>query len=575
MRFLLSAFLAPAFAVTAFAGPPPASRVIDDKIEALWKSKNVRPAAPSDDARFFRRLTIDIAGELPTEKDVVAFLASTDPDKRAKAIDKLLAGKDYAEHFADHWDALLMGRLTKSQLVDRRAFRDWLRTQFDKNTPWDKMVRELVTAEGYNTVSTPIKGGTETPPTDLKERHNGAVNWYLKYAQSLPDLSGAASKLFLGVQIQCAQCHDHKTEKWTQKDFRQFTAFFATTRPRPVDTGQVLGVRRVDVKETPRAFGFLAPIGKANREYSNVTPRTLNGPEVRTGERRKALADWMTDKNNPYFARAFVNRMWGYFTGTGFVQPVDDFRPSNEAVAPELLKALADDFVASGYDVKHLIRVICNSKVYQLSSKPSSVSKGAEHEYWSRYPLKPLELETFLSVLGRATGGERQIQNMLEGNEFARERFLRQFVVALGTDDMAEAKDFEETIPQALMLLNGRMTNDGTREFRGSVLAEILASTDSDEKRIERLYLHTLSRRPTAAETKHWTTFVNAPRTFVSGTGGPAGKDEKVGKAKGGFGAGFLGALNKARGAASTPKDQAYEDLFWALINSAEFLLNH
>jgi hypothetical protein len=571
MRTCLSALACILSATFASAAPPPMSRVIDEKVEAAWKAHKITPAPPADDARFFRRIHLDIAGELPQEKDVVAFLADTDPNKRSAAIDKLLAGKDYAEHFADYWDALLMGRLTKSQLVDRKAFRDWLRTQLDKNTPWDKFVRELLTAEGYNSTATPIRGGAEKAPEDLKERHNGAVNWHLKYAQALPDLSGAAGRLFLGVQIQCAQCHDHKTEKWTQKDFRQFTAFFATTRPRPVDTGQVLGIRRVELKEYPRAFGGLGPIGKNNREYTSVVPRPLDGREIATAERRRALADWMTDKKNPWFAQALVNRMWGYFTGTGFVEPVDDFRPSNEVVLPDLLKALSADFVASGYDVKHLIRVICNSKVYQLSSKPSSVGKEAEHQYWSRYPLKPLDLEVFLAVLARATGNERQIGAVLEGNEFARERFLRQFVVALGTDDMAEARDFEETIPQALMLLNGRMTNDGTRGLPRSVLGEVLTETD-DEKRIERLYLKTLSRKPTAAETKHWVSFVSAPR---AGSSAPATKaDAKVGNAKAGLGGGFLAAL-KARGGVRTPKDQAYEDLFWALINSAEFLFNH
>src|SRR4051812_28120644 len=293
---------------------------LDSQLTSAWKQAGIEPAATVDDARYLRRVYLDIAGTLPTPEKVREFLLDPSPDKRAREVDQLLDSPEYAVRWANYWNALLMGRTLESANIDQNAFKLWLRDEFAKNAKWDEIVTKLITAEGWNTDKKP--NNVDTSPSDLHERLAPAVNWFLKYWMSMPELSSATSKIFLGVQLQCAQCHDHKTEKWTQEDYRQFTAFFVKTWPTYFDKGGVLGTTRVEVNE----HMLVAPITKNNeqylasyKDYVKSTPKLLDGHAVTTwGSRRKELAKWITAKDNPYFSKAIVNRMWGLLVGHGF-----------------------------------------------------------------------------------------------------------------------------------------------------------------------------------------------------------------------------------------------------------------
>jgi hypothetical protein len=569
---------------------------IDAMLRKEWQKQKIVPAPPVDDAGYLRRIYLDITGTIPPAEAVTAFLSDRSPDKRARAVEALLNSPGYVHHWTNYWDNVLMGRQTRSPLVDRVAFRQWLAQQFATNVRWNRMVHDLITANGQNSpggnygralgVASPLlrPGSMEAEESGAgaqSQRINGAVNWTLKYMQTPADLTGAVSRIFLGVQIQCAQCHDHKTERWKQEDFRRLAACFSQARPVPIDTGQVQGIRRVELRDVPGfGRGGRRPL-RGNNEYVGSTPAALDGTDFSGSlNRRQALADWMTAPENPWFAEAIVNRMWGHFFGRGFVDPVDDFRESNPPVMPELLKRLADDFVANDYDLKHLIRTICATRAYQLSSAP--LKKGdTENLYWARYRLKPMPPETLLDSLIAAT----QLQPVIErvgGARVEQVKFAiqRQFSFLFEVDEEFEQKEFEGTIPQALLFLNSSLVNSGSSAIPGTALAEVMAMEGDDARKIESLYLRALSRKPTPAELKRWVAFVNAPREAAITETAPAqmGRERlrrlpnpprRVG------GIDPLEGAGRLMTGEQTPKQQAYEDLFWALLNSSEFHFIH
>ncbi len=604
-------------------------RRIDEMLRDAWKLHGITPAPPVDDERFLRRIHVDLTGTLPAPEKIIRFLEDRDANKRGKAIDELLASEAYATHSANYWYAILMGRTTREAFIDRGAFRDWLHQSFKDNMPWDEFVRRLVSAEGYNS-GRPRGKNAPVDPEDLKERLNPATNWYLRYFKALPELSAATSKTFLGVQIQCAQCHDHKDEKWTKQDYRQFTAFYAKSWPVYMDAGKTasfVGIFRMDLKDRPAGppvTGKAEVIYGSYKDYLDVAPKFLQGKEVAAlgANRRKELADWMTAADNPWFAKAIVNRTWARLLGRGFVEPIDDFRTSNPALLPDTLQALADDFVAHQYDVRHLLRAICQTEAYQRACAPTHKPSG-EFLLWSRYPVKPLEIEVMLEAVLGATGSGPYLDKISKGKlSLVRDSIASQFVMQMGTDDMAEVTDFDETVPKALMFLNGSLLNGATRKTPGLALHQVLESTTDDRQRIEQLYLRTLSRRPTATETDSWLKYLKEPQPVVH-TPGPAtnpitGPDaQKVSPAIANAprdadfnelvkhartGADFAALAQRMRNNAdaglyakaieawsaetplqflasqpggNTAQEQAYENLFWALVNSSEFLSNH
>jgi hypothetical protein len=531
-----------------------------------WKKAGVVPAPLADDATFHRRAWIDIVGTVPTVDATRAFLDDRSPEKRAKLVDALLASDAYASHWTNYWDDVLIGKATKSDLVDRGAFRAWLHARFVENTRWDRFATELLTATGQNGLGGAKARGPglrlgeaeEAPSEDV----NGAVNWALRYEQSPQDFGGNAARVFLGVQIQCAQCHDHKTESWKQEDFQRFSKAFFHARVDPIDRGKSMGVRRValvDAAGAPPRFAKNPDVGPIVRARATA----LDGTDLEKGkDTRKALAAWMTSRDNPWFARAFVNRTWAHFLGRGFYDPIDDMRPSNTPTAPELLDRLTADFVANGFDVKQLIRVICASEAYQLAAS-AEAKTDPENKLWGRFHLVPLGPEELLNAILRVTDVDRTAERAgIKNLDALRASLVQKYAFLFDVDEADDEPDFSGTISQALALLNGALVSQGTRAYLGSPIAELAASTGSDEEKVDALVLRVLGRRATSTERERFVRFVagHAPE--------PSSPENKTKGARD-----PLERLSRRRPA--TGKATAYEDLFWVLLNSSEFTFNH
>jgi hypothetical protein len=589
-------------AVTAAPRPPtpptpfgPAA--IDEALRAEWSREGITPASRVDDARFLRRVYLDVVGTVPPGPAVSEFMADASPDKRTRLVERLLASPAYAAYWATYWEATLVGWHTREQIVDRRALREWLEGEFTANTPWDKIVTALLTATGQNSHGGKRQEGAPGGQEETAEADsapiNGAVNWFLKYKDTPQDIAGNASRLFLGVQIQCAQCHDHKTEKWTQDDFRRFAACFARTRTEPIDHGKVVGLRRAMVVDIGRPLPRfmknpdLAPIVQAE-------PTTLDGVEVgATPDVRQALAAWVTAKDNPWFAKAIVNRMWGHFLGRGFADPIDDMRDSNPPAMPDLLARLAADFTEHHDDLKALIRTITATEVYQLAPAQGAPGGSASdgERLWARFHISPLGPNELLRSILDVTDVESLLATRHVNLDRIRFQIYQRYSFLFDLDEDFAETDFEGTVAQALTLLNGELVGGGTSGVPDGALDKILAQPGSDADKITALYVRTITRAPSASELSYWAHYVNEPHP-VETVLDPAVTAPRVGSAtaatplqkkngKPGKGNKPLGpdALARIEGRDVTfhpdSRRQAYADLFWALLNSSEFTFNH
>lgn len=489
------------------------SQLIDREIEQRLVSEKVKPSPVADDAEFLRRAYLDITGVIPSPEKAAEFLDSKDPQKRARLIDELLASPAYGRHMADIWQALLLPRNSDNRRLQSEPMGKWLEEHFNNNTPWDKFVSELISATG---------------PQDK----NGAVTFYL--ANPTPDkVTDTVSKLFLGVQLQCAQCHNHPFTHWKQTEYWGMAAFFMKVRPDNVRGAAKKG-------NTPGVIeSATAPKGKNKLpESAKIVPaRFFQGEEPALGKSepyRPVLAKWLTAPDNPFFARAMVNRMWAHFFGKGIVNPVDDMHEANAPSHPALLNALADQFVASQFDLKELIRAICNSTTYQRTSKPNKSNEG-DTVLFSHMTIKPLAPEqlydSLVSVVGagRGTpaGNRKAAQQKTNGPNNPRAQFVNFFMVEEGADPT----EYQAGIPQALRLMNSPQLASNP-----ALLGQLERSA-APEKVIERLYLATLSRRPTPAEMERSVRYV------------------------------------REQGSGDVRK--AHSDLLWALLNCSEFALNH
>lgn len=529
---------------------------VDVSLRQRWSSLGVTASPEVDDATFLRRVCLDLTGQLPSAKEVGAFLAEGGADKRQRVVVRLLASDDFSRHFTNVFDDLLMEG-ARSPLVDRSAFRKWLYNALEDGVGYDAVVREMVAGSGINTTGKRDLSGWELRgDTGLPEKVNGAVNWPLRYARQPQDLAGATARVFLGVQIQCAECHDHPTERWTQADFKRFTAAFMRTNTRRSGP-KMKGLRAVELIDQPRTNRRMTRRMRRTG-YTDAEPTALDGTSLDRTRPRRALAEWMTAADNRWFARAAVNRMWAYFLGRGFVEPVDDFRSGQPVEAEAALDALAQDFIAHGYDLRRLSRAIVSSAAYQRSATGSRAPRA-----WHRFALRPMTDTQTLDALVSATDVGPVLTEVLGDRvERVKLRLRRQFRFTFDVDEDTSDDTFTGTIPQALMLLNGPLSAAGSSALEGSTVAAALEG--DDRAGIQRLYLAALSRPPSDAEVKHWLEYLERAKT-------EGWSHEK--NRRGGGPVGQLYRRKRPRG--TGPRTEAYEDILWALLNSHEFYFIH
>ncbi|MCE9568016.1 MAG: PSD1 and planctomycete cytochrome C domain-containing protein [Planctomycetes bacterium] len=482
-------------------GVTAAAKAVDDAIEARLAKDGLKPAEQADDSEFLRRVYLDLTGVVPTAEKAVAFLDDTSPDRRARLIDELLASPEHGRFAGEQWAALLSAE--EPELRPKLAA--WLADQFNRGRGWNAVVSDLIAADGTG------------PETNFVMAH--AEN-----KQPVPEkLAGATARLFLGLQLQCAECHNHPFTEWKQTDFWALAAFYsrarmATKPPAGLSDSETPVIKLPPPKKGEPAVdlsGAVIPIGaNAGRAAGKpVRAKFLGGPEPGLdpkGPFRPALAAWITAADNPYFADATVNRVWAELFGRGLVNPVDDLSPENPASHPEVLRALADEFRASGFDRKHLIRCICNSKTYQRTSRGTDT---AGEKVYARVPVKVMAPGALYDSLVRTTGvKEVRLDVYLpsggRGGVTAKRPAREVFVRFFGTRDPdAPGTEYTHGIPQALGLLNGPTFTRPT-----PVVEQLVKDKVMPEKAVERLYLAALARRPTADETKLMTAYL-AKRT--------------------------------------------------------------
>ncbi len=505
---------------------PPSRGFVDDLVFAKLKTIGMPPSEIADDGTFIRRVTLDICGRLPTAAEMKDFMASKDANKRGALIDRLLDSPEYAEFFANKWSGLLRNQRTQPTYArGSYLFFSWIRDSIADNKPYDLFVREVVAASG-----------------DLDQ--HPPVAWYRQVKDMKQQMEDVA-QLFLGTRMQCAQCHHHPFEKWSQQDYYGFAAFFANVGRKPS------GFKDEELIYPKRGVAQATNI----RSKELVTPTSLGNPSLKLNpedDPRQALADWMSQADNPFFAHTLVNRYWKHFFNRGLVEPEDDMRETNPPVNPELLSALATSFVKSGYDMKHLIRTITNSTTYQLSAVPNE-HNAKDRQNFSRYYPKRLNAEvlydsvnTLLDVESNFAGqapGTRAVA--LPDNSYNQTTY---FLSVFGRPDSSSACECERTqeasLAQSLHLLNA--ADIQTQLSRPNGRADNLTKDSRpDDDKITDLYHIALSRDPNATEVKF------ARSHLDKKTAGKSGDEAFQGK------------------------KEAYEDILWALLNTKEFLFNH
>ncbi len=491
----------------------PETNYIDKLVGDKLRKLRIAPSGICDDEVFLRRAYLDVVGLTPTVEEYNRFMSSTDPARRSKLIDELLDRKEFSEIWVNQWAELLQIRSTNTvSYKSMFLYYNWLVERLSKNMPMDQMVQELLGASG----------GTFKNP---------ATNFYQTTTETLP-LTENVAQVFMGMRIQCAQCHNHPFDRWTQDDYYSFAAFFAQIGRKGAE----------DYRET---IVFNSGGGEVAHPVGGrvMAPKFLGGevPDVAGKDRRVVLAKWLASPRNPWFASSFANRVWSHFMGVGIVEQVDDFRVSNPASNPELLEALGKHFTDTKYDLKALVRDVCNSRTYQRATERNESNAGDERNF-AHAQIRRIKAENLLDTISQVTETKDKFQGLPTGAravQIADGQSSTYFLTTFGratreTACSCEVK-MEPTLSQALHLLNGDSVNAKIKQ--GGVIQKLLKTRKLPEERLSDLYIRCLARKPAK---------------------------EEIDK--------LLPALTKGQAADQT---QALDDLFWALLNSREFLFNH
>ena len=507
---------------------PVAKNFVDEAVFANLKLLGIPPSEVCDDATFIRRVSLDISGRLPSEEETKAFLANKSAGKRGQWIEELLRSPDYADFFAGKWTAVLKNRRDDaSDIVSNFAFHAWVRDSLLANKPYDQFVRELLAATGT------VVGN---PP----------VAWYKRVKEPKDQIEDVA-QLFLGVRMQCAQCHHHPFERWSQDDYYSLAAFFSQVGRKPSETrGEdlIFHKRGIAAAKNIKSGLSLKPAALGD-QVAAIAPD--EDPRLR-------LADWLRSPKNPFFAKALVNRYWKHFFQRGLIEPEDDIRESNPASNPELLAALEKRFIESGFDLKDLVRVITTSNAYQLSALPNKHNVGDRQNY-SRYYPRRLPAEVMLDAVDKLAGTQTDFANLPSGtravalpdNSYNNNPFLRVFGRPEG-ESVCECERIQSSsLAQSLFMINAndirqKLANQSTGR------AQRLANDKRPAKeKIEELYFAAFGRQPRPDELQTALNYLTEKRINAQGKPVDAGR------------AAF----------------ENYQDLIWALMNSKEFLFNH
>jgi hypothetical protein len=500
----------------------PTTRTIDRQVSKRWRKARITPAPPANDYQFVRRVTLDLVGRVPTAGEVVTYVGDKSRRRKEKLVNRLLASDDYAEHWASVYADVLYGRKVRTRQRIAGPASDYLLDAFTTNKPFDDMTRELLTASG-----------------SLDDNPAGAyVMAQIVGGGDIEKVAGHTARVFLGVQIQCAQCHDHPYEsRLKHSDFVAFTAFFGRTRARRGqafdirDDMRVISARRMKrkdeiIKKRPRLrYAFEEPLFFGR----STTPKA---EETRREQLARAIL------SSDLFAKATVSRTWQSLFGSSIDGPWDDLGYENHADHSPLLVALAKRFEKTGYDHKLLLKAIVLSKAYARSSKGGrAASGGALEDAFARAAVRPLTADQLFRSQLAATGLEGAAGRTMRRRKLERRKrqALREFLFTFGDEEMSEADSFSGNVPQALLLRNGALTNLGAKAGEGMVLRRILDKSSDREQRLEWMWLATYARKPTATERAQFGKHLADHSDSVS----------------------------------------AYEDLLHALLTSTEFTTNH
>lgn len=486
---------------------------IDELVDAKLHKLRIEPSPLCDDATYLRRVTLDIVGLLPTEQEFLDFIADKDPQKRAKLVDRLLDRKEFAEIWAMKWAEILLVRNANNRVYPKAAifYSDWLTEQIENDVPLDKMVQSLLGSTGSSFRSP-------------------QVNYYQVETDLLKTAENTA-QVFFGIRTQCAQCHNHPFDRWTMDDYYSFAAFFAQVGRKPAEDYREVIVYNRGSGETTH------PVTR-----KQMPPRFLGGqsPELKPGDDRRAvLASWLTAPENPYFSKNVANRIWDHFFGRGIIDPVDDVRVSNPPVNPELLDALGGKLVEYKYDFKQLVRDVCASNTYQRSGERNETNELDDVNF-SHSLVRRIRSESLLDVICQVTESPEKFPRLPLGSRAVQlsdgatsSYFLDTFGRSKRLTVCADDVNTDPSLSQSLHLLNGT-TIEG-KVVSGPVIRELLKAGKTPDEIIDSIYIRCLTRKPTADEKKQLAGMVTDPKN----------------------------------------PQTALQDIFWAVLNSREFVFNH